>query len=143
MLKTIVAAVDGSPSARKAARFALSLAEAERAKVVLLAVVPPPEVLPFGPFNAYVVKTPAPDPAELERVKAVLAEVAAERPNVTAEQRVVFGHPADTICDVARELDADLIVIGARGHGLGRRILLGSVSDRVVQHAHCPVTVWR
>lgn len=143
MLKTIVAAVDGSASSRKAARFALELAQLAHAKMVLLAVVPPPEVLPFGPFNAYLVKTPAPEPAEVERVKAALAEIAAERPEAGAEQRIAFGHPADTICEVSRELDADLIVVGARGHGLGQRILLGSVSDRVVQHAHCPVTIWR
>ena len=50
---------------------------------------------------------------------------------------------ADTIVDTAAKLGVDLIVVGARGLGPGRRFLLGSISDRVVHHAGCPVTVWR
>jgi nucleotide-binding universal stress UspA family protein len=44
---------------------------------------------------------------------------------------------------VAEEIGAGMIVMGSRGHGKIRRTLLGSVSDAVVRHAHCPVTIIR
>jgi nucleotide-binding universal stress UspA family protein len=52
-------------------------------------------------------------------------------------------HPAEGIVQVAEEAEADLIVMGSRGLGGIRRALMGSVSDSVVRHAHCPVLVVR
>jgi nucleotide-binding universal stress UspA family protein len=57
--------------------------------------------------------------------------------------RVSQRHPADSIVQVAEETEADLIVMGSRGLGGIRRALMGSVSDSVVRHAHCPVLVVR
>ncbi|MFY4729957.1 universal stress protein [Nitrospira sp. BLG_2] len=54
-----------------------------------------------------------------------------------------LGKPADEILTVAKQDKADLIVTGAKGMGAIRRVLLGSVSTRVVQHAHCGVLVVR
>lgn len=54
-----------------------------------------------------------------------------------------LGKPADEILTVAKQDKADLIVTGAKGMGAIRRVLLGSVSTRVVQHAHCGVLVAR
>jgi nucleotide-binding universal stress UspA family protein len=54
-----------------------------------------------------------------------------------------FGMPARRIVDLAEELGAGLIVMGSRGLGGVRRALLGSISDSVVRHAHCPVLVVR
>jgi nucleotide-binding universal stress UspA family protein len=54
-----------------------------------------------------------------------------------------FGIPETTIIDLAEELGAGLIVMGSRGLGGVRRALLGSISDSVVRHAHCPVMVVR
>jgi nucleotide-binding universal stress UspA family protein len=54
-----------------------------------------------------------------------------------------LGKPADEILAVAKQDKADLIVTGAKGLGAIRRVLLGSVSTRVVQHAHCGVLVVR
>ena len=53
------------------------------------------------------------------------------------------GYPAETVLQVAKELEADLIVLGSRGLGRFQSLLLGSVSDRVVHHAHCPVLIAR
>jgi nucleotide-binding universal stress UspA family protein len=52
-------------------------------------------------------------------------------------------HPADSIVQVAEETGADLVVMGSRGLGGIKRALMGSVSDSVVRHAHCPVMVVR
>ena len=52
-------------------------------------------------------------------------------------------HPADGIVQVAEETGADLVVMGSRGLGGFKRAFMGSVSDSVVRHAHCPVLVVR
>lgn len=54
-----------------------------------------------------------------------------------------LGKPADEILTVAQQDKADLIVTGAKGLGAIRRILLGSVTSRVVQHSHCGLLVVR
>jgi nucleotide-binding universal stress UspA family protein len=59
------------------------------------------------------------------------------------EQVVVLGNPAEAILDRAEDEDAELIVVGVRGHGTFRATLLGSVSHTVTVHATCPVTVVR
>jgi nucleotide-binding universal stress UspA family protein len=53
------------------------------------------------------------------------------------------GRADEEIVELAEEIGAGLIVRGSRGHGRLRRALLGSVSDAVVRHAHCPVTIVR
>jgi len=54
---------------------------------------------------------------------------------------VRFGEPGKEIVDFAREMNASLIVMGRRGRGRATKLLLGSVSDKVTNEAHCPVTV--
>ena len=53
------------------------------------------------------------------------------------------GRAAEDIVEVAEEIGAGLIVMGSRGNGRLTRALLGSASDAVVRHAHCPVTIVR
>jgi nucleotide-binding universal stress UspA family protein len=72
---------------------------------------------------------------QLEHIRAVGASAA------QLHQR--FGRPDEEIISLAEELGARLIVLGSRGRGGVRRALMGSVSDSVVRHAHCPVLVVR
>jgi nucleotide-binding universal stress UspA family protein len=60
-----------------------------------------------------------------------------------AHVRLVEEHRDQAIVDLAEELEIGLIVMGSRGLGGARRALMGSVSDSVVRHAHCPVMVVR
>ncbi len=59
------------------------------------------------------------------------------------ETRVVWGDPGAAICDLAKELSAQAIVLGSRGRGGLKRAILGSVSDHVVRNAPCSVIVTR
>jgi nucleotide-binding universal stress UspA family protein len=54
---------------------------------------------------------------------------------------VLEGHPAPVLLELAK--DADLLVVGSRGHGQFTGMLIGSVSEHVVSHASCPVVVVR
>ena len=73
--------------------------------------------------------------AEVEKVRAVGGTV--------AEAYLRMGTPAAEVVDLAEELGVGLVVVGSRGLGGIRRALIGSVSDSVVRHAHCPVLVVR
>jgi nucleotide-binding universal stress UspA family protein len=143
MVKHVLVAVDGSPPSLSAAKFALSMGAQLGAKVTLLTVLPKPEVIPLGPLSGYAVMSPPANKDDLARVKERLDAIAGEYPTVQVARIVEMGEVPETIIVVAERERAELIVMGARGHGAGRRFLLGSVSDRVVHHAHCPVTVWR
>lgn len=144
MLDHVLIAFDDSESARKAARYGLSLARLARAKVTLLTVLHSPVVVPVGPLSGYAVLQKPPTEAEVAHARQKLEQLAQMEPELKCEFRVELGgDPAETIVDVANSASANLIVIGARGLGIARRFLLGSVSDRVAHHAHCPVTIWR
>lgn len=62
---------------------------------------------------------------------------------IMVEPHLLMGRPGAAIVWLAEKLSADLVLIGSRGLGAMRRTLIGSVSDSVVRHAHCPVMVVR
>ena len=143
MLQHILIAVDGSVGSRHAARYGLSLAVQTHAKVTLLSVLPPPEVFPLGPLSGYVPLRLPRSEEEIAKIKALFQEIATEHPAVDVAHAVELGPVSETICIWAEHHDVDLIVIGARGLGVARGLLIGSVSQQVAQHARCPVLVWR
>mgnify|MGYP000300731273 FL=1 len=137
MFRKVLIGFDGSPAARKALQAALDLAQRYGAAVTALAVVRPPE---FAELEAEV-------NAALAEAQGPLAEAfrwaraEARRAGVSLETRIQAGHPADTLVRVAREEGFDLIVLGRRGLTPVQRWMLGSVSERVLRYAHCPVMV--
>jgi nucleotide-binding universal stress UspA family protein len=72
---------------------------------------------------------------EVERVRSAGGTV--------AQSHLMIGEVAREIVHLAEALGAGLIVMGSRGHGGINRALMGSVSESVVRHAHCPVTIVR
>lgn len=134
----IVVGVDGSAASVRALDWALMHAEAIGAGVEAVGVwdVPPP--YGFGP-------TVRDDEDLAGRAEQALAPVVdaarAAHPSVTVHTLVLRGHPAAVLLEQAK--DADLLVVGSRGHGGFVGALLGSVSHHCVQHAACPVVVVR
>ncbi len=143
MVKHILIAADGSGPSRHAALFGYGLAEQTGAEVTLVTVLRPPEVIPVGPLSGYLELSAPATEEYTKKVHSMITEIAAEHPKVKSTCLVETGAISDTICEVAQKRNADLIVVGARGQGLGRRLLLGSVSDQVAHHAHCPVVIYR
>jgi nucleotide-binding universal stress UspA family protein len=134
MQKAIVAGVDGSPGSRAAARVAAELANALDSRLVLVHVVHDPPAFPYGDARV----------RELERGRALrdgrrlLGSVA---PDVHAEKRVVLGDPATCLDQAGYEHDAELLVVGARGHTGLAAALGGSVSQRLAGEAARPVVI--
>lgn len=82
------------------------------------------------------------DPGELRaNADSALAKVLSEAGVGEANRRVLIGDPANEIINVAREIDANLIVIPSRGKTGLRRWMLGSVAEKVVRQAPCPTLV--
>lgn len=80
------------------------------------------------------------DTVLVEEADKALARVASELPAVTRHVRL--GQPADVVCDLAKELSADLVVIGSHGYGTVER-LLGTTASKIVHRAPCSVLVIR
>jgi nucleotide-binding universal stress UspA family protein len=143
MVTHFVIAVDGSAPSRRAAVFGYGLAEQTKSQVTLVSVLRPPEIIPVGPLSGYLELSPPATEAYTKQVHELLRTIAAEHPAVKSTLLVETGAVSDTICEVAKRVSADLIVVGARGQNPAMRLLTGSVSDQVARHAHCPVTIWR
>jgi nucleotide-binding universal stress UspA family protein len=137
-MKTILAANDGSESAKRAFQFAIELAKAFGAGVIVVSVAQPSE----PPTS---VETAALLEAATEHFEKdfVGFRETAKAAGVPLETVIVVGHPADQIVHQAALREADLIVMGHRGKSRIQRWLLGSVSKRVLSYAPCTVTIVR
>jgi nucleotide-binding universal stress UspA family protein len=127
----------------QAAHAAMDLAEQTKAKLTFVFVIETPQVIPVGPLSGYVTTGTSRSEDDVKKAEAIVEHIAKERPAVTVTTRVELGTPDEVLCDLAAQLKADLIIVGARGQNAAQRFLLGSVSDRVVHHAPCPVLVVR
>jgi len=157
----IVVGVDGSQASHDALRWALEEAQFRRAELHVVHVYGPVgEESPYSASYAY-----SPDMRTAERItdderkwreerertvndraKRIVADVVksagADAGEVEIKQEVIAGaKSAQSLIDRAR--NADLLVVGSRGRGGFKGLLLGSVSQQCVQHATCPVVVIR
>ncbi len=136
--RRILVAIDESSAAREACRLAMLLARIAEAELLILHIATP--ATPRNPMGrAEALRVSATAEADGRRLLARAGLVAADQ--VPYRVELAAGNPIEVICRRARELDAELIVTGARGLGLFDRLLLGSVSAGVAQRAHCPVMV--
>lgn len=139
-------ATDGSENAGDALRFFLSLEPGERLKVRLVDVVEPlhfPASAP-GVIRARL-KTMLADLTRQKTAEAegVLRSAEAELQGKvgSVDRAIPVGIPGEEIVREARDGGFDLVVVGARGLGGVKRLVLGSVSEKVLSSAHCPVLI--
>jgi len=148
-MERILVGVDGSAPCPKAVDFAADLATKYNAELILLTVVPhlfPKSDAAVEEFarlehvaipEAKLALTTADNVLDDARRKARVKDLT----RISAEPS--FGDPAQAIITAARDRQADLIVVGSRGHGRLVGLLLGSVAQKVISLAHCPVVVVR
>jgi nucleotide-binding universal stress UspA family protein len=138
MFHKILVAYDGSDPAAHAFDLALDLAAKYGAKVRVIAVARLPE---FGEE----VETEAILENSRQHYHDALKPLRERTAGMgqAIDFDVVTGHPAERIVHDAQQWNADLIVVGHRGHGLMGRWLLGSIAKQVMHHATCAVLVAR
>jgi universal stress protein A len=131
-IQTILYPTDFSVAAEHALDVAHSLARDHRAKLVLLNVT---DVLPVRevPLSEYDLA------GVVNEARRQLEALAATINDLPVETHAVVGYTGDAIIDTARSCQADLIVMGTQGHSGLTRLLLGSVAEKVLRHAPCPV----
>ena len=140
-MNRILIATDGSPSGNEAVDFGIELAADQGSAVTFVHVVPAVDVVPvagFGLTGAVPHELTEGDSESLDE-----AQARAEAAGVTSYTRLLRGDPVDEIVAYADTVDADLIVVGSRGHGAVASALLGSVSRGILREARRPVLVVR
>jgi len=139
--KTIVVGVDGSPASRTALTWAAAEAADHGSDLVVLSVWEHTLLPPAG--NVSVPDTDVGDPSQrsAEDLVQVIKEELGDDPPVFVQPRVKQGTAAKVL--IEESANADLLVVGTRGHGGFAGLVLGSVSQHVAAYARCPVTVVR
>ena len=137
----IVVGVDGSGYSDEAVRWAVrEAAMRERRLTLVQAVTIPVSAWPTAPIAAELHDLYEADArAILDDAVAIVEDTAKDRRPPDIKRQVFFSGPVPTLVDMSK--DADMVVVGARGLGTVRRVLLGSVSTGLIHHAHCPVAV--
>jgi nucleotide-binding universal stress UspA family protein len=137
MFKRILVGFDGSESSRRAFVTAIGLASESGSEVHALTVVRAPEAAELeGEVDAALRESDGP------LGKAIgWGKQQARQEKVACTFKKQIGHPAELITRVAEEGHYDLVVIGRRGHSPVKHWLVGSTTDRIVDHAPCAVLI--
>jgi nucleotide-binding universal stress UspA family protein len=139
--KTVLVGVDGSANSRKALAWAAAEAADHGADLVVLNVwehtIPPPA----GSVSVSERYVPEPSQRTAEELLEEIKETLGQDPPVLVQPVVKHGSPAKVL--IEESADADLLVVGTRGHGGFRGLVLGSVSQHVAAYAKCSVAVVR
>jgi nucleotide-binding universal stress UspA family protein len=138
VFKVIIWATDGSSGAEQALQFAKGLAQADGARLVVVHV--DESMVPVGRGGGYSVNVNEDEVQAAIRKRVEDLKQGGLDATLQAA-RVSMGGAAHVIAEIADKEGADLIVAGTRGHGPVSGLLLGSVTHRLLQIAHCPVLV--
>jgi nucleotide-binding universal stress UspA family protein len=133
MFKTVLFPIDQSREAREAVELVASIVQTYSSRLILLSVVEEPD--PEAPATSPMV-SPEAVAQLLENARTLFSGQ-----GITAELLERQGKPAFTICDVADEVEASLIIMGCRGLGLTEEGSTDSVTTRVINLSPCPVLV--
>ena len=143
-IKNILCPIDFSKCSERALDYAARMASLLNAELHLVhAYIDPLTSIPFGRANTS--GPPAADPelisaAKQERSKEVeRLQAVCDKHGVRTTVKEVEGEPRNVICKVAKDDGADLIIMGTHGRTGAARALIGSVAERVVRTAPCPV----
>ena len=140
----ILLATDGSADAELARATAVDLATSTDSDLHVVTVAPG-----YPSYDVNVPQVIEQLRAQAERVLEEQVEQIGQEGSKVVQKHLKMAEPlserhrAQQILQVAEGIEAGLIVMGSRGRGGVRRALMGSVSDSVVRHAHCPVLVVR
>lgn len=137
MFNCIVFATDGSEHSQRALAYARDLTQLHTAELYLVHVYPRvSDLLGTNEYDTIVQHRIAAGDAIIEEAGTSL-----DQAGISYHTELLEGPMAEAIINVAETRGADLIIIGARGKSSLEGLLLGSVSQKVIHHAECPVLV--
>lgn len=137
MFKNVLFPVDQSREAREAAEVVANIVQKYGSRLFLLSVVETPDPnAEAATQETEPMMSPEKVAQLLKQAQSLFANLGIETETLTRE-----GMPAFTICDVADEIGADLIVMGCRGLGLTEEGAAESVTNRVINLSPCPVLI--
>ena len=139
--RTIVVGVDGSPGSRKALIWAAAEAAAHGADLVVLNAWEHTLLPPVGSVSVSERYVPDSSQRTADDLLQVIKDELGEEPAILVKPHVKQGRPAKVL--IEESANADMLVVGNRGHGGFAELVLGSVSQHVAAYAKCPVTVVR
>lgn len=142
VLRKILIATDGSEAAEKAASFGVQIAGLSGAKVYAVYVI---DTTPYYsiPLDQVWSKEVYEQLETLGNEITSSLENTAKTAGLEAESLVLKGDPAERIVNFAEDQSVDMIIVGSHGMGGFERLVIGSVSEKVVRHAKVPVLVFR
>ncbi|HEY9904916.1 MAG TPA: universal stress protein [Candidatus Sericytochromatia bacterium] len=135
MFKTILFPVDQSRETREAAEVVVNVVQKYGSRLILLSVLEEADPEEAAP-NPEAMLSPEAVAELLKNAQALFVQQGIEAETITRQ-----GMPAFTICDVADEIGANLIVMGCRGLGLTEEGAAESVTNRVINLSPCPVLI--
>ena len=155
MIAKILVPFDGSEPANRAIDLSLYLADKCSAEILVLSVVKPIIIPPYTrtyPQQIGITPIPPTPPLEtdsLERRKSnyqnllsnALDKAKKTNPNLKISTKLEEGQPSDKILEIAKDGNFDMVVMGSTGIGGIKELFLGSVSNKVVNEAKCPVLI--
>ncbi|MCB0209002.1 MAG: universal stress protein [Anaerolineae bacterium] len=139
MFKEILVAIDGSQHSHKALDYAKGLAERYSATLRLVHAFPhTSDFLGYDEYESLIARRENTGQLILNEARQRLGDV-----TFLVKEELLEGPSAEAILSVAEVRQVDLIVMGTHGRSSLQGLLLGSVSQKVIHHAHCPVMVVR
>jgi nucleotide-binding universal stress UspA family protein len=155
VFQRVLVALDSTKGSDHVFEKALSLAKNDHATLLLLHVLSGEERgspnIPLSPILDYYPQASSKAVENYQKQWRIFEEKCLHQLNayrdeatvagVTSEVKQQLGSPGLTVCEVAQTWEADLIVMGSRGHSLLRQLVLGSVSNYVLHHSPCSVLI--
>ncbi|WP_257640409.1 universal stress protein [Pyrodictium delaneyi] len=136
MYSCILVGYDGSEASRLAIEKAVGLARRLGAKLVIATVVPPPTVFLGELLIPEVTELSEIEKPARERLGKLVKEIREAAGLENVESALLVGDPAEELVNFAEASGCDLIVVGRRGRGGLERLILGSVSSKIVSISH-------
>lgn len=147
--KKILVSTDGSSNADRGIRVAFTIAKDSSAELLIVHVVSEPFPSIYSPTGVGIPSTEYPiyfqiaEKAGKKLIDRTVEIAKSERVNAVGKVINSTTSTVDAILDLAEKENVDLIIVGTRGMGGFKKLLLGGVSSAIVSHAHCSVLVVR
>ena len=143
-IKKILVPIDGSAASRKAAERAVSIAKKNDSEITFVTVAAVPDLYRYGDMRFRVEKSYGDIVNNAKELETKMIDKFLDELNIEGinfEKIVVVGEPYEEILKIANESIYDYIVMGRRGYSKITRFFIGSVTQRVISEAPCPVIV--